>query len=250
MKRQVIALLITAQALAAAGEHYDFYQKNGQNVLGAEIVEETATDYTVRLAYVPTPIKILKSSLVREPALSAVQPHLPAKQPESLLQYEFRLQAAAGYAFLNTGQVATIFGQGYRVTVGTDWLLFREPIWRIHAISVTLGFSRFQETPRYIQIAELQLGPKFFLYHWPLINVSFYGSPMLGLAHVNLKGYTFASEYMNLTGAVALQAERRFGPVIAVLQLNTNYLFDQSQLFTATTLSLAAAYPITAGAMR
>ncbi|AFM12866.1 hypothetical protein [Turneriella parva] len=250
MKHLLLAMFaLTGAVIAAEGAHYDFYQKNGQNVLGAEIVAESETEYTVRLSYVPTPIKILKSSLKGEPVLSAIQPKPPeATQP--FLQREFTLHASAGYAFFNSGQVATIFGQGYRGAFGTDWLLFREPLWRIQAITATFALSRFQNSTRYIQIADLQLGPKFIFYHWPLTGVSFFATPTVGIAQVNLKGYTFDSAYTNLTGALALQAEKRLGPVVAVLQLHTNSLFDQSQVFTATTLSLAAAYPITAGAMK
>lgn len=250
MKQLLLALFIlTGAAVAAEGAHYDFYQKNGQNVLGAEIVAETESDYTVRLSYVPTPIKILKSSLKAEPVLSAKQPK-PPEIAKPQLQREFVLHASAGYAFFNSGQVATIFGQGYRAAIGADWLLFREPLWRMQALTATMAFSRFQNAPRYIQIADLQIGPKFLVYHWAAQGVSFFATPTLGFAQVSLKGYTFESAYTNLTGALALQAEKRLGPVVAVLQLHTNSLFDQSQVFTATTLSLAAAYPITAGAMK
>jgi hypothetical protein len=111
MTRHLLAGLFLSATLAAAeSAHYDFYQKNGQNVLGAEIVSESATEYLVRLSYVPTPIKIQKANLARQPALSAVQPQI-TKKPSQLLQANFALHAFAGYAFFNAGQVASIFGQ-------------------------------------------------------------------------------------------------------------------------------------------
>ena len=96
---------MTTALASAEGAHYDFYQKNGQNVLGAEIVAESETEFTVRLSYVPKPIKILKANLAREPALSAVQPKVIINET-SLFQYEFSLHAAAGYAFFTACPVA------------------------------------------------------------------------------------------------------------------------------------------------
>ena len=40
MQRLVLAFAMTTALASAEGAHYDFYQKNGQNVLGAEIVAE------------------------------------------------------------------------------------------------------------------------------------------------------------------------------------------------------------------
>jgi hypothetical protein len=248
MTRHLLAGLFLSATLAAAeSAHYDFYQKNGQNVLGAEIVSESATEYLVRLSYVPTPIKIQKANLARQPALSAVQPQI-TKKPSQLLQPNFALQAFAGYAFFNAGQVASIFGQGYRAGVGTDWLLFREPFWRICAITANVTFSRFQNSPRYIQTIDLQIGPKLLIYKWSPYGVTFYLTPTVGLAQVNLQGYTFESGYTNVVGGAVLAAEKHLGPIALALQLNTNSLFDKSQIFTATAFSLAAAYPLTAGA--
>ncbi len=249
MKRIMTFILAAATCLGAAdiqaGKHYDFFQKNGQNVLGAEVLAETPVDYTIRLAYVPTPIKILKANLIERPKLSATQPHV-SRGVE--LRRDFVLYGAVAYGAFNSGTVASIFRSGYRISAGADWLPLQKPFWRIHAVTATVAFSRFAESPRYIQIVDLHVGPRFFLGQWNYLGTGFYASPLVGLAYVNLHGYTFDSSYLNLTTLAALQAERRLGPVSIIVQVTANSLFDKSQVFTSTALGLAVSYPLTAGA--
>lgn len=65
MKKTFIAFFIFSFPLLSLenGRAYDFMQKNGQNVLAAELLEENETTYTVRLAYLKKPILIEKTNL-------------------------------------------------------------------------------------------------------------------------------------------------------------------------------------------
>lgn len=247
--RSLVLLILAASQIGAAifepGKHYDFIQKNGQNVLGAEIVGETATEYTIRLAYVPTPIKILKSNLLSEPKLSKVQPQIATHVH---LRRDLVMNAGLGYALLNSGPVASIFRSGYRITAGIDWLPLRDYFWRIQAITAAAAFSRFTESGRFIQLTDLHIGPRFYLGQWTGAGLEFYASPLVGLAYVQLKGYTFESSYFNISTLASLQVEKHLGLISIITQLTINSLFDKSQIFTSTALGLAVSYPLTSGA--
>jgi hypothetical protein len=246
MKGKVILYLLTVTAVAAeleVGRNYDFYQKNGQHVLGGQLEEESDTEYRVRLQYVPKPIILNKANLEKTPVLSKIQPvgTLIGNKP---LQTDFIIHASGGYSYLTFGPLNSIFKTGYMFGAGADWLIFREPVYRIQSISVTGSFTFYQNSPRKIQLVSLQAGPKFLIWKFPAIDAAIFGSVLAGLSLASLTGYTFTSNYTTFSATGILHFEKRIRPVIIGIGLYANYLADSSLAFVSTGVSLSVLYPL------
>ena len=244
-----LLLLVLATASITAlevGKNYDFYEKSGQNLLGAELISESEGQYVVRLKYVPKPITIHSSALARPPEMSKTQ---PKASPEPLvLTKDFVLHASGGFTYTTFGPLSTRFRSGYQAFAGADWLLFKTPIWRIHALTALAGFGLYQQTPRRIQLVTGLIGPKFLVWRHEAWGTAVFASPLAGVSYANLKGYTFTSDYYTFTAMAALSFEKRLGLINVGIQLYTNYLFDSSLNFASTGISMSVLYPLGARA--
>lgn len=251
MKKLWVALVFAGSISAAAqlekGRSYNFYQKNGQNVLNAELVDETAAEYIVKLEYLPKPLKLPKSSLAQPPELIA-RPQRDEDPTRWQLQKQFRLHAHIGYSGLTSGPLSGVFPAGMHAALGGDWLFFREPLWRIQAVTLLGSFSLYTQSPRRIQLISVHAGPKLLIGSWQQPGIIFSASPLFGTSFTSLKGYTFTADYAVFSAVLLLQAEKRLGRVWLAAQVFTNYLFDQSLNFTSTGFSLSVQYPIGASA--
>lgn len=242
--RNLLLLFWAGAPLGAleVGKNYDFYEKSGQNLLGAELISESEEYYVVKLKYVPKPITIHSSVLARPPELSKIQPKVP---PEPLiLTKNFVLHASGGFTYTTFGPLSARFRSGYQAFAGADWLLFKRPIWRIHALTALAGFGVYQQTPRRIQLVTGLIGLKFLVWRHEAWGMAVFASPLAGLSYANLKGYTFTSDYYTFTTMAALSFEKRLGPINVGLQLYANYLFDSSLNFASTGISLSVLYPL------
>lgn len=239
-------VLLLATSLAAAdlvtGKRYDFYQENGQNLLGAELLEESASHYTVKLSYLPKPLRIAKQNLLRPPQLSQGQDEPSA----SRFQWgrEIRLNAQFGYTAFTGGVLHDIFPSGFHGAVGADWHLFIPPRFGVRALSLLGVFSQYENSPRSVRQLGVMAGPQFYLFEWRPQQIVFTGSALAGAASVALKGYTFTSEYTVFSAMAQLRAEKSFGPVTVGLTLMLNYLFDQSLGFFSSGLGLSVQYAL------
>lgn len=243
MKKYLIAFALSVAAAHSLepGKNYDFFQKSGQNVLGAELIEENATEYTVRLKYSPKPIKLTKENLAEAPALSKVQ---PAAQFKLELKRDVVLHGGAGFSYLTIGTVGRIFRYGYEARLGADWQLFDKPPYRIRAVSVIASFAGYQSTPRHIQLVSAFIGPKFLLWNSESLDAALFVSPFIGISYADLKGYTFTSSYATLSAMLIVSFEKRWRNLAFAGQLYANSLFDSSQNFAASGISLAVRYPL------
>lgn len=246
MKRLLFTVLLTAMATAVfalePGKHYDFYQSNGQNVLGAELIAETDTEYTVKLKYVPKPIIIHRNSLAKPVELSKIQPVPKPVEPRYKLQPDFVFFAHAGYAYLTFGQLNTIFRNGMQAQAGADWIPLTPRFWHLHALTLSAGFATFSDAARRLQFVSLTTGPRLVLYHFEKYGIAAYASPLAGLAFTSLRGYTFSADYTVFTAIAAISLEKSFGRLTAGVQLNLNYLFDSSVSFSSTGINASVAY--------
>lgn len=226
------------------GKHYDFIQKNGQNVLGAELLAEADGDYTIKLNYVPKPITIHASALVRPPNLSKVQPPPKIVAPPIELTKNFSLHASAGYTYATFGPLAPLFRTGYQAHIGSDWLLFKTPVLGIRALTALFGFAMYEQSPRHIQMFSGLLGPKFLIWsleHW---GAAVFASPLAGVSYTSLKGYTFTSDYLTFTAMATISFEKRIQSFVIGAQVYANYLFDSSLDFSSTGISVSVHYPL------
>ncbi len=242
----VFFLIACLTSLAAAplvtGKRYNFYQDNGQNLLGAELLEESDSHYTVKLAYVPKPLRIAKQNLLKPPQLSEVQP--AAAATAFRWGREVRFNAQFNYTAITGGELHDIFPAGVHAAVGADWHIFVPPRFGLRALSVLGVFSQYSTTPRSIRQYALLAGPQFLIYEWKEPHVIFTASALAGAANAALTGYTFSAEYTVFSAMGILRAERSFGPVTVGLQLVLNYLFDQSLNFSSSGLGLGVQYAI------
>ncbi len=238
------SLLLSSVAAAelVKGQRYDFYQDNGQNLLGAELVQESETDYAVRLSYLPKPLRIARKNLLRPPQLSQTQNE--QSMPPFRWGRELRLNAQLGYTAITGGALHDIFPVGYHAATGADWHLFDRPRFGIRALSLLGMFSQYETAPRSVRQFTLLAGPQFLLLEWKQTQIIFTGSALTGAAAVTLKGYTFSAEYTVLAAMGLVRAERSFGRVTIGLQAMLNYLFDQSLNFTSSGLGLSVQYTL------
>lgn len=244
--RALLLLLCTCLSLGAleVGKHYDFYEKSGQNLLGAELLSETEGQYVVKLKYVPKPITIHSSALARPPELSRIQPKVPPQQQAVLLTKDFVLHASGGFSYTTFGPLSSVFQNGFQMHTGADWLLFKAPLWRIRALTALAGASFYEQAPRRIQLVSGFVGPKFLLWSHEAWGAAVFASPLAGISHASLKGYTFTSEYLTFSAMAVLSFEKRVGPVFLAAQLHANYLFDSSLNFASTGISMSVLYPL------
>jgi len=237
--------LSLSSALAAElvkGKRYDFYQTNGQNVVGAELVDESDTDYTVKLRYLSKPLRISKKNLIKPPRDAAIE-NQPAR-PALRWGKELRLNTLVGYTPITLGPLREIFPSGFHAGVGADWHIFMPPRWGVRALSVLGVFSQYMNQPRFIREVGLLAGPQFLLFASKERQLSFTASALTGVAYVSLRGYTFASQYAVFAAMGALRAEKSVGPVVIGLQVMINYLFDESLNFFSTGLGLSVQYAL------
>lgn len=244
MKKILLVCALSVARLYALepGRHYDFLQKNGQNVLGAELIAETETEYVVRLKYVPKPIKLTKHNLIENPLLSKIQP--PPPEPKLHLRANFVLNTSVGFSYATLGQLSSIFRTGYEARIGADCQLFDKPLYRLRAISVLTTFARFQNAPRRIQLMSAYIGPKILVWRFETIDAALFATPMIGASYADLTGYTFASSYATLAATGLVSFEKRWKNFAFAAQLYVNSLFDSSLSFESTGISLAAQYPL------
>ncbi|MBX3720859.1 MAG: hypothetical protein KF713_03405 [Turneriella sp.] len=244
MKRILPLFLGAVTALSALepGKNYDFFQKNGQNVLGAELIAENETEYTVRLKYVPKPIKITRANLTEIPLLSRTQP--PAREPALQIRRDVVLNTSLGFAYMTIGGLSGIFRTGFEARIGADWLLFEKPFYRLRALSVLSTFSRYQSSTRRIQLISGYAGPKFLLWRFETIDAAFFASTLAGISYADLRGYTFTSSYATFAAMGLLSFEKRWKSIAFAAQLYVNSLFDSTLNFESTGVSVAAQYPL------
>lgn len=238
----LLAMTSIAAAELVAGKRYDFYQDNGQNLLGAELLEESEGEYTVKLSYLPKPLRIAKQNLLRPPQLSQGQE--TGTGTRFRWGREVRLNAQIGYSAITGGVLHDIFPSGYHGAMGADWHLFVPPRFGVRALSVLGSFSYYETSPRSVRQFSLLAGPQFLLFEWKQPQIIFTGSLLAGTASVTLRGYTFASEYTVFAAMGVVRAEKSFGPVAVGLQLVLNYLFDQSLDFFSSGLGASVQYAI------
>lgn len=246
MSRRVFIFMFTASSIAAqleVGKNYDFYQTNGQNVLGGMLEEESETEYQVRLKYVSKPIILSKANLERPPVLSKVQEPRVGRVKKGAYP-DFIVNVTGGYAYATFGQLNSIFKSGFQFGAGADWLIFREPFLRVQSLSLAGSFTLYQDSPRKIQLIAIQAGPKFLIWKIPVIDAAVLGSALAGMSYANLTGYTFTSTYTAFSAAGILHFEKRIKPVIIGLNLYVNYLADSSITFVSTGVGLSVLYPL------
>ncbi len=244
--RAWLLFLCTGVQLAAleVGKHYDFYEKSGQNLLGAELVSEAEGQYIVKLKYVPKPITIHSSALMRPPELSKNQPKTAPPARTLVLTKDFVLHASGGFSYTTFGQLSPLFANGFQGNAGADWLMFRTPLMRISALTALAGFSLYQQTPRHIRLITGLLGPKFLVWRYDAWDAAVFASPLLGVSYASLKGYTFTADYFTFTAMATLSFEKRVGPIGIGAQLYANYLFDSTLNFASTGISMSVLYPL------
>jgi hypothetical protein len=230
-----------AAAELVRGKRYDFYQANGQNLLGAELLEESENSYLVKLSYLPKPLSIAKQNLLRPPQISQGQ---AGETGAFRGGRELRLNAQLGYTAITGGALHDVLPAGYHGAMGADWHLFAPPRFGIRALSVLGAFSYYETSPRSLRQFSFMAGPQFLLFEWQQPQIIFTGSALAGTAFVTLKGYTFSSEYTVFAAMGMVRAEKSFGPVVVGLQLVLNYLFDQSLNFTTSGLGLSVQYAL------
>lgn len=246
MKAIALLCLLTAAAVAAeleVGKNYDFYQKNGQHVLGGQLEVESDSEYQVRLPYLPKPIILSKANLEKPPVLSRVQ-QADTRMGKETIQADFIVHASGGYSYPIFGPLNSIFTSGYMLGAGADWLFFRDPVFRIQSISMAASFILYQNSPRKIQLVSLQVGPKFLIWKFPAIDTAILGSALVGISIASLTGYTFTSNYPTFSATGILHFEKRIQPVIIGIGLHVNYLADSSLAFVSTGVSLSVLYPL------
>lgn len=247
--RLVASLMLCFSSVAAAdlvqGRRYDFYQKNGQNLLAAELLEESEFYYTVRLAYLPRPLRIARQDLLRPPQLSPVQsneqkPGLPGGR-------HVRLNAQFGYSAITLGSLYEIFPAGFQAALGADWHGFALPRWRIRAFSLLGLAAQYEAAPRSIRQLALLGGPQILLYDWQRTRIVFTGSALAGASLLALQGYTFSAQYTIFSMLAIVRAEIFLGRVTVGFQMLLNYLFDQSLIFSSSGLGVSVQYAFTRG---
>lgn len=224
------------------GKNYDFYQKNGQNVLGAELISETDAEYIVRLKYVPKPLKITRTNLVEAPALSKTQP-VP-REPALKITRDFVLNTSFGFSYLTIGGLASTFRSGYEARIGADWILFDKPLYRLRAVSVLSTFSRFANGARRIQLVSGYAGPKLLIWRFDTIDAAIFVSPLAGISYADLKGYTFTASYATFAAMGLISFEKRWRNFAIAAQFYLNSLFDSTLNFESSGVSIAAQYPL------
>lgn len=243
MKKYLLVFALTCAAYALEpGKNYDFMQKNGQNVLGAELMSETPTEYVVRLKYVPKPITLKRDNLTEIPVLSKVQP--APVTPKFSLRRDFALHTSFGVSYPTFGDIGRIFRAGYEMRFGTDWQLFEKTIYRIRALTLMAEFSNYQSSPRRIQTISAYAGPKILVWHFTSLDATLFASPLIGLSYTDLRGYTFSSNYTTLSALGLISLEKRWLNLAFAAQLYVNYLFDSSLSFASSGISIAARYPL------
>lgn len=242
--RALLLLFFAAAQLHAleTGKNYDFYEKSGQNLLGAELISESEGHYVVKLKYVPKPITIHASALSRPPELSKNQPKPPVTAP--VLTKDFFLHASGGFSYATFGPLSSIFPNGFQAHAGADWQLFKAPLWRLRALTAMAGFAVYQQTPRRIQLFSGHIGPKFLLWSNEAWGTAICASPLAGISYASLKGYTFTSDYVTFSAMAVISFEKRLGPIFIAAQLHANYLFDSSLNFASTGISMSVLYPL------
>ncbi|HRP68629.1 MAG TPA: hypothetical protein PLY93_03790 [Turneriella sp.] len=243
MKKIALLFFLFTLSLVALdkGKSYDFQQKNGQNVINAQLVAEDEKSYTIKLPYLAKPIQILKTNLVGEPMPSVQQAQSTFFQS---LKPRFALYAGFGVAYPTLGGVAYIFQRGWDARVGVDWLPFATTFWGIRALSFYTAYSFYPSMPRRIQLASAYLGPKFLVRRWKNIDAALTVSFLAGTSYARLKGYTFTAEDASFSTLALVGFEKRWGRTAVGLQLYVNYLFDESVTFVTTGLSISAHYPL------
>jgi len=245
MRVGLCIFLLAAHALAAleVGKNYDFYQKNGQNLLGATLIAETPNEVTVKLAYLPKPIVLKKTNLDRAPELSKRQADTQTSFTQKL-QKNFSINASVGASLLSFGQLNQIFNRGLNATLGGDWLLFKEPQWGMNALSLLTAYNYYPQSGRRVQMFSAYLGPKFVIAHFKSIDAALTLSPLFGASYADLKGYTFAAQYLSFSAVALVSFEKRFNALVFAAQIFTNYLFDNSLNFYSTGINIAVHYPL------
>jgi len=239
-------LLLISQAVFALerGKNYDFFQKNGQNVLGAELLAESETGYTVRLKYVPNPITLAKSNLIRNPELSGVQVEEPAQKKTLVFERNFAVHGSVGFSYLTFGPIAYIFRTGYEARLGADWQFFKEPFYRVRALTILASMANFQASPRRVQMISGHLGPKVLVWDFAKYNAAIFFSALAGITYADLVGYTFQSQYTTFSTRAVLSFEKRWDKVGVAVEFYGNSLFDRDLIFSSTGVSLAARYAL------
>ena len=223
------------------GQNYDFYTRNGQNLLTAELISEGTDHYVVKLKYVPKPITIHKSTLARDPEPSRIQ---PPKKKEPLFASNFVLHASGGFTHTTFGPLSGIFRNGIQGYAGADWHWMRKPWLRITAITAITGFGMYRQEPRSIRLISGYIGPKFLVYRFAAPDFAIFASPLAGAASTALTGYTFTADYLTFAATGLMSIEKKIGPVAVALQVYANYLFDSSLNFASTGIGLAVLYPL------
>lgn len=241
---RTLLLCLAAGQLSAleVGKNYDFYEKSGQNLLGAELISESEGHYVVKLKYVPKPITIQNSALARPPELSKNQPKPP--EPVVMFTKDFVLHASGGFSYSTFGPLSATFRNGFQAYGGVDWLMFKTPLWRLSALTALAGVAIYQQSPRRIQLISGYLGPKFLLWNSNAWGMAIFASPLAGISYASLKGYTFTSDYYTFSAMAVVSFEKRLGPVVAAAQLHANYLFDSSLDFASTGIGVSVLYPL------
>lgn len=245
MKKLLFLSIIYAGSIGALeiGKNYDFYQKNGQNVLGAELMAESDTELQVRLKYLPKPLVLLKANLVKQPALAKVQ-ETKSGEKKKFLYPDFIVHASGRYNYAVFGPLNSIFTTGFEVGGGVDWLFKREPFFRVQSLSLHSGFALYQNSPRKIQLISVELGPKFLLWSIPKIDSAFFMSTLAGVSFVNLTGYTFASSYSTFSATGIIHFEKRIKMLVVGFNFYANYLGDSGLTFSSTGAGISILYPL------
>jgi hypothetical protein len=237
-------LFLISQAVLALepGKNYDFFQKNGQNVLGAELVSESETGYTVRLKYVPKLITLARANLLRHPELSVVQAEAPPQKKSLVFQPNFALHGSLGFSYLTFGPIAYIFRTGYEARLGGDWQFFREPFYRVRALTFVSTLANYQASPRRMRLISAHLGPKILAWDIPKYQAAVFVSALIGVTYADLLGYTFQSQYATLSTRFVFSLEKRWEKIALAFEFYGNSLFDRDLIFSSTGVSLAARY--------
>lgn len=246
MKKKLLVFMLTAGVATAQleiGKNYDFYQKNGQNVLGGRLEEESETEYQVRLKYMPKAIVLSKANLEKRPILSKIQESTQTL-PKTTLSPGFIVNLTGGYSYLTLGSLNSIFKSGYQFGGGVDWLFLREPVLRIQSLSLAASYALYANSPRKIQLVSVHAGPKFLIWKIPAIDSAIFASALAGMSFANLTGYTFTASYATFSATGILHFEKRFKPVIVGLGVYANYLGDSGVTFVSTGVSLSVLYPL------
>jgi len=244
MKQSLIFLMLFSNAYALeVGKHYDFFQKNGQNVLGAELMAETETEYQVRIKYLPKPLVLAKANLLSQPAVSKVQPPKETER-KRFLYPDFIIHASGRYNYAVFGQLNSIFQSGFEAGAGVDWLFKREPFFRVQSVSLHSGFSLYQNSPRKIQLISTEIGPKFFLWGFPKIDAALFASTLAGISFAQLTGYTFTASYATFTATGIVHFEKRIKMLVFGLNIYVNYIGDSGLSFASTGAGFSVLYPL------